>query len=976
MYVESLHKIGEYYNELSQFDNAIGGLQKALEIGKKYLDKTHLIFHELYTQLAYAYDAIGNFEKTEHCYQESLAVCLAHLKHSQNLASYSALIEAYGNLGWNYSQRGAIEAALTYHKKALKVCLDHLPSDVQKLAIIYNNIGFCFGQQGDHSEALEYYHKTLFIWKNEKTINEQYLIYIYNNIGHCYRMKGKYRKADEYYREALGIHTSKNKFSPSSLAITYNNIAANYSFWERHKDAIAYYHKTLQIYRQLGEGKHLKTAQVLSNIGACHTKLKEFDAAQPFLEKSIEIAIERYGKKHSKLAFLYNQLAHFFREKEDYFQAVQYFQRVICLLIHNLEEQDIYAPIALTTYDNPKQLLFALTGKAECLLFHFATSQHLPDLTTSLNSFQTVTLLIEEIRATYAQENAKLTLVKNVSRAYENAIKATAAFISVQGKSVEINKNKLVTTAFQFSEKHKAAILYDIIRENKAKISVGIAPMLLEKEKELRIKLNHIKKLIKQEQSKSVLKGAKSNQKQILEWQSQHFDYKQEYDQLIERFEVNYPEYYRLKHEAKTVTMGDLQQDLEANTAMISYYLTTTHLYTFTITTKTCNLHQTELPKDFDDLLEDYLFYIDSLDQWMYIESAYQLYQLLIEPAIHALQKNIKVERLEKLVLIPHGKLLYLPFEALLTSNVSPDTPYDKLPYLIQKHTISYHYSATLFHHSPQNNGHKQPPITKSFIGFAPIYADATAIQDSQESPTQPTTLINKSTKNQPKENAFLEELPLTENSFKPFISLKQYQAETTRSVTFNGKKYCELIYSEKEVMAVAKIFEKQKHKTQTLFHTDASKEQFFKQVQDYQYILISAHGIRNDQQPELSGIIFSPNEDSNEEVMYLSDAYHLQLNADLVVLSCCESGVGKLAKGEGMMAMNRGFLYAGAKNIIFTLFKVYDKASSELTQVLFEGIVEHHLPYSKALQRAKLKLIQKKGFTPKAWAGYVLIGG
>jgi len=271
------------------------------------------------------------------------------------------------------------------------------------------------------------------------------------------------------------------------------------------------------------------------------------------------------------------------------------------------------------------------------------------------------------------------------------------------------------------------------------------------------------------------------------------------------------------------------------------------------------------------------------------------------------------------------------------------------LPYLIQKFAVSYHYSATLFHHSLHQKKAESLKANKSFIGFAPIYADASAITDAAHSPNS-------------------SRIPST----------KQYTAETTRSVTLHGKKYCELIYSEKEVQQVAKIFEKHGHPSQTLFHDEASKKHFFQQIKEYQYVLVAAHGIRNDKQPELSGIIFSPTIENSEEdnsVMYLSDAYHLQLNADLVVLSCCESGVGELAKGEGMMAMNRGFLYAGAKNILFTLFKVYDKASSKLTQALFEGIVGQNLTYPEALQRAKLELIQQKGFTPKAWAGYVLIG-
>ncbi|MGB0931643.1 MAG: CHAT domain-containing protein, partial [Chitinophagales bacterium] len=80
------------------------------------------------------------------------------------------------------------------------------------------------------------------------------------------------------------------------------------------------------------------------------------------------------------------------------------------------------------------------------------------------------------------------------------------------------------------------------------------------------------------------------------------------------------------------------------------------------------------------------------------------------------------------------------------------------------------------------------------------------------------------------------------------------------------------------------------------------------------------------------------------------------------------------LAKGEGMMSINRGFLYAGAKNVVYTLFKVLDKPSSELCQAFFAEVLEGK-SYSEALRLAKLQLIQQKDLDPKSWCGFVLLG-
>ena len=179
--------------------------------------------------------------------------------------------------------------------------------------------------------------------------------------------------------------------------------------------------------------------------------------------------------------------------------------------------------------------------------------------------------------------------------------------------------------------------------------------------------------------------------------------------------------------------------------------------------------------------------------------------------------------------------------------------------------------------------------------------------------------------------------------------------------------------------------------------HETASIDNFKNEVEGYKYVLIAAHGYYNRKQPELSGILFSPpnNEKQkrlvsetgklqrnlglnnllpNENIFYTSDAYNLKLNADLVVLSCCESGLGEMVNGEGMLGINRGFLYAGAKNIIFTLFKVYDDVSSELTQSLFKYILAGK-NYSESLRLTKLELINEKEMEPMCWAGFVLIG-
>ena len=246
-----------------------------------------------------------------------------------------------------------------------------------------------------------------------------------------------------------------------------------------------------------------------------------------------------------------------------------------------------------------------------------------------------------------------------------------------------------------------------------------------------------------------------------------------------------------------------------------------------------------------------------------------------------------------------------------------------------------------MFHYTSKRQA-TRPLLAESFIGFAPVY----------------TKHLYKSAP---------DLIPIeTSNNEKLQETLQLY-----------NKKYQELIYSKHEVHNISLLFQKEGISAQTLFHGTASKTNFLKYLGNHKYVHVAAHGLLNKTEPNLSGIIFHPEKGETfkeNAVFHISDAYHLDLKTDLMVLSSCESGIGNLVKGEGMMTINRGFLYAGVSNIVFTLFKVYDRPSFELTQIFYQDIVAGK-NYAQALRKAKLHLIEQKKSTPLSWAGFVLIG-
>ncbi len=144
-----------------------------------------------------------------------------------------------------------------------------------------------------------------------------------------------------------------------------------------------------------------------------------------------------------------------------------------------------------------------------------------------------------------------------------------------------------------------------------------------------------------------------------------------------------------------------------------------------------------------------------------------------------------------------------------------------------------------------------------------------------------------------------------------------------------------------------------------------------------YDYLHIATHGIVNERNPSLSALFFFPTRDSlYDNVLYTGEILNLRLKAKLVVLSACETGLGKFASGEGVLGFSRAFLYAGARNLVLSQWKVNDVSTTELMTQFYNFHLKEGLPLTESLRKAKLSLIGNPWTShPFFWAPFVLIG-
>lgn len=927
----SYSDIGSFYGRIGDHNRALEHLFKALDIFTKLLGEDHTNVGIIYNNIGFYYGKKGDYNNEQKYYQKSLNIRLKnHGEHHPIVAT------AYNNMGRNCSYKGDYEQAFAFFNKALTIWIAEYGENHKDVANCYTGIAWVHGKKGDHDQQFQYEQKALDIRLKVLVNNHPDIAYSYINLGLCCFKKGNYQEALKHYVKALLINQDKFGNNHIEVARTYHHIGETHAHQKNYDQAFLNHLKALGIRKKSVGEKHPLVARSLFEVGWCISELGNYAKARAHFEQALEIRLAALGENHPDVAHCYSNIGYCYCHEGEYDMALAFHQRALISLIADYTNDNVFDNPTLDNHSSSITLLEVLQDKADTFAQYYEHQpQHIERLEMAFSTFCLADQLIDNIRQGYQAEASKLILAQRAIPIYEKAIATATHLYQVSQDKTYLHK------AFSLTEKSKGIALLSALKDAEAKLISDIPESLLAQEKRLSIELTYLDKSIKQEN----YKGKEADKTLISQWQSEYFAHHQQYAQLIQQLEDEFAEYYHLKYDIHTVSVTALQSILPKKTAILEYFVGEEQLFISCITPTQFSMQVVPKPTDFDEQIEEFTDAINALNQDDFTEYGYSLFQILIAPALNHLNNDI-----DTLCIIPDGDLAYMPFEALLTQATDYAIPYPNMPYLLLDYDVCYHYSATLLHHVAKR-AQKKPPIANNFIGFAPVYADNVRTDSSIQADAPH---LNKD-KRGAAEN--------TEN--------------TLRAITINNKTYRALLYSEEEVQNIEALFKKEGLMSRVFLHEKASSQHFKKAIKGYKYVHIAAHGIYNKQHPELSGILFSPGKDSEhpqEGMLYIGDAYHLAIDADLVVLSCCESGLGQLARGEGMIAINRGFLYAGVANIVFTLFKIYDRDSCLLTTQFFKGILQGK-NYTQSLATAKKQLIFKKGITPKSWCGFVLIG-
>lgn len=223
-------------------------------------------------------------------------------------------------------------------------------------------------------------------------------------------------------------------------------------------------------------------------------------------------------------------------------------------------------------------------------------------------------------------------------------------------------------------------------------------------------------------------------------------------------------------------------------------------------------------------------------------------------------------------------------------------------------------------------------------------------------------------------------------NSVTSLLELKEKKrAETNKMLafapSFSGdvvenadRQFGKLLYNDDEVLKIETFYD-----TETIIDKRATLKSFTTKISDFNIFHLASHASANDKYPDYSYLAFSESNDSTEgNILYIKDLYNMSLNVDMVTLSACQTGIGKLQKGQGMLSLSKGFYYAGAKSLVNTLWKINDKSTVKLMEYFYEGLSKGYSK-SEALRKAKLKYLETTDDEllkhPYYWAAFVVSG-
>ncbi len=857
-------------------------------------------------------------------------------------------IGTLNNIGLIYSNLGDKQQALKYLNQALP--LWRLLGDNQAKAgeaKTLNNIGLVYDDLGDKDQALKYFNQSLPLSRQvgDKAGEATTL----NNIGKVYNDLSDNQQALNNLHSSLSLFQQiGNNEAKAGEAGTLNNIAKVYNDLGDKQQALKYFNQSLPLFRQVDNKRG--EATTLNNIGLIYNDLGDKQQALKYLVDQALPLRRQVGDKVGEVATL-NNIGLVYNTLGNKQQALEYFKQSL-----SLAQQIGYKMAEGSTLSNIGKVYEALGDKPQALNY-LNQSLRLTRLVgdkaqqaTTLSNIASVERDRGNLQQALTPIQAAINIIEDLRTKVVNQELRTSYFASQQSiykfyidLLMQLHKKYpskgYDALSLHINERSRARNLLELLAEANVDIRQGVDSKLVELERSLQQQLNAA-----EFQKVKLLQGQYTNKqldnlKQLIE------SLESQLDEVQAQIRVQSPEYATLTQSKKfdklVLTLPQIQQlVLDDNTLLLEYSLGEEHSFLWVVSKKSITSY--ELPKGADIEAAAQAFkkeLLDKKDSPGIPFVGMKLSQMVLAPVASQLRQK-------RLLVVGDGALQTIPFTALPISEGIQNSALSSkgkslTPLLVQHEILTLPSASSIGVLRNKLMGRKQAPKTIA------VLADPVFSKDDERLKNIPQPLHNQSRgselDNQIDECLNLNRLDYSKKEAEDILSLEPNPTKSFSALGFAAS-------------------------VTTSVKPDLSQ---------YQIVHFATHGCVSEKNPQLSKLVLSQFGEKGENIdgnLNLNKIYNLNLPVELVTLSACKTGLGKNVQGEGLVGLTRGFMYAGAKRVVVSLWSVNDLTTAALMQRFYKKMLQEHQNPVAAMRAAQLE-IWNSGKAPYYWAAFTIQG-
>jgi CHAT domain-containing protein len=708
------------------------------------------------------------------------------------------------------------------------------------------------------------------------------------------------------------------------IAAAYNQLGISTGYLRKDSLEIIYHQRAAKIRSSLlGSDNYITSISYLNLGNVYRNKRKDYDSARYYYEQAAKIRQKVLGAKHPKMANAWLKLAELSCEMQDFERGLHFAHLALCAAHPTYTDTaNIYGCPALGDYYRHE--------------FYLAVR-------TKLNTVNSILPSVVDSGRRVFLLKLSISLIKTIDTLFENNFKKGFIYNEIWHGTVSstlflgLRANKMlydITHNYQYFleagkllDKSMGTELFDEINLSRAKDDSLVKKYMVYRNNIFQVQ----KKLVK----------VKNNKEAVLQLNKTLFFYNDTIAGLQTHLRSKYPEIFHKLNSQSGFSSTAFKKLVDKNTAVIAFSgCSTNNMFSYLLTRDTTLISFTQ--EAISSKIGQYRDLIDkkqNFNNTEFCQVANDIYHALFSDEI---KKVLEASKIKKLIIVPTMALWYIPFEALLTDKPKNPEKIEKLPYLINKYQVSYAPSLTFAIQSLQKR--EESNFGNEALLVAPVFDNHQVAEISGETRDFIMDLNQM-------DSVFCEE-PLTRDG-----------------------KLKSLPFSEKEVANINKLFLTKHLKTEVLLRSDATLSYISDKLLNYRIIHFASHAYANRQNPDLSGILLSSECIDIENILFGGQIKNLDIQADLIVLSACETGAGKIITGEGINNLSGSFAVARVPNVISSLWKVADESTSILMLKFYDHLLKtNYSSYSESLRQAKLELIRQGKFAqPFYWAPFVI---